>query len=326
MNAADFERVLADQGLILADATPLPFGAGGRPWFVSLVLGAAAWLASLFAFLFVLFFFDLDSGVAAALLGLVLLGAGFALYRADRDSAFLGQLALALSLAGQLALIYAVGDTTHSETTTAAFTAAMSAALVFVMPNAFAKTLSTLFACLAWAVTVRFGLWGEDWFDGSRRAVALGPALIGWSVIWVPAAVLAYALIRRETRWMAGEMRAVARPVLTGLLTALALGTWSSEPFATLTFWAPAGEVPENWLAVWPLLGVAAALFAAVCAQQLRHRPLIGVAIAGALMHVVQFYYLLGVMLVVKSYFMLAVGAVLLLAARWLRLRPAAGS
>ena len=71
-----------------------------------------------------------------------------------------------------------------------------------------------------------------------------------------------------------------------------------------------------NWLVVWPLLAVAAALFAGLCAFRLRHRALIGVAIAGALLHLIQFYYLLGVSLVVKSYIMLALGTALLLAAR----------
>jgi uncharacterized membrane protein len=47
---------------------------------------------------------------------------------------------------------------------------------------------------------------------------------------------------------------------------------------------------------------------------------MIGLAVAGALLHLVQFYYLLGVSLAVKSYIMLGVGLVLLLSARSLRL------
>jgi hypothetical protein len=323
VRVADFERSLVERGLIAPDAPPLPFGAAGRPWFVSLVMGAAGWLASLFAFLFIVLFFDMNSEAAAAMLGLVMVGVGLGLYRIDSDNAFFEQLALSLTLAGQLALIYAVADTTHSETLTAAFTAAMSVVMVLLLPNAFARTLSTLFACLAWAVTVRFAQWGENWFDGTRQAVGLAPALLGWLVIWLPVGVTTEALIRGETRWMASGLRAIARPALTGLLVALSLGTWGSEPFATLTFWAPSGGVPRNWLALWPFLGIGAALFAAVCAYRLRHTAMLGVAIAGALTHVVQFYYLLGVTLVMKSWIMIAMGVVLLLGARRLRLhRP----
>jgi hypothetical protein len=327
VRAAELERALASRGLIDADAPPLPFGAAGRPWYVSLVLGGAGWLASLFGFLFVLLLFEPQTPVGSAIAGIVMLGAGFGLYAADRDSAFFEQLALALWLAGQLGLMYAVAEATDSGTATAVFTGALSATLVVTLPNRFARTLSAFFACIAWALTVRLALWGENWFDDPQQAVGLAPALIGWLVIWVPLAVGTHVLITRETQWMATPARRLARPALTGLLLSLAVGTWTSEPFAALTFWMSPGEVPVNWLVLWPLLGVAAALFAGLGAFRLRHRAMLGAAIAGALLHLVQFYYLLGVSLVMKSYIMLAVGVLLLMAARVLRLRvPSAGS
>lgn len=321
MRATELADAMARRGLMAADAEPLPFGAAGRPWYVSAVLGIAGWLASLFGFLFVLLLFEPDTAADFLVAGVILLGAGFGLYVADRDSAFFDQLALALSLAGQLALIWAVGDGTESAAATAAFAAVLSAALVLKLPNHFAKMLSAFFACLAWALAVRFAWWGEDSISGPGLAVAFAPALIGWIVIWIPVAAGVHALITREAEWMATKTRRIARPALTGLLLGLSVGTWTSEPFAALTFWAPPSEVPVNWLALWPLLGVAAALFAAVSAFRLRHRAMLGVAIAGALLHLVQFYYLLGVTLVTKSYIMLAVGVALLLAARGMRRR-----
>lgn len=316
MRATDLADAMVRRGLIAGDAEPLPFGAAGRPWYVSAVLGGAGWLASLFGFLFVALLFEPDTTGEILLAGVVMLGAGFGLYAADRDSAFFEQLALALSLAGQIALIWAVADWTESAAATAGFTAVLTAALAVALPNRFAKLLSAFFACVAWSLTIRFGWWGEDSFGGPELTVALVPALIGWMVIWIPVGLGVHVLIERETEWMATSARRIARPALTGLLLALSVGTWTSEPFAALTFWAGFGQTSTSWLALWPLLGVAAALFAAVCAYRLQHRALIGVAIAGALLHVVQFYYLLGVRLVTKSYIMLAVGAVLLLAAR----------
>lgn len=326
MRTVELERAMARHGMIEPDAPPLPFDSGGRPWYVSLVLGGAGWLASLFVFLFVLLFFEPDTPAGSALAGTVMLGAGFGLYVADRANAFFEQLALALSLAGQLALMYSVGSATESAVAVAAFTAVLSAALVLWLPNHFAKMLSTFFACVAWALVVRLGWWGENSFEQGRLAVPLAPALIGWVLIWVPVALGVLALIAGEARWMASGARRVARPALTGLLLALSVGTWSSEPLAVLRFWAPAGEVPVNWLVLWPLLGVAAALFAGVCALRLRHRAVVGVAIAGALLHLVQFYYLLGVSLVTKSYIMLALGVGLLLTARRLRTRASSPS
>jgi len=317
----DFESVMAEHGLIDPQASPLPFGADGRPWYVSLVLGGAGWLASFFMLAFVFILFEPDSSATAAVLGAIMLGAGFGLYAADRDNAFFEQLALALSLAGQLALMYAVADATESAVAVAAFATLQSAALVFVLPNHFARLLSAFFACVSWALVVRLGWWGENLFDQGRLAVSFAPALLGWCLIWLPVGVGVHALIEREPRWMASDTRRLARPALTGLMFALAFGTWASEPFGTLPFRTPPSDVPVNWLTLWPLLGVAAALFAGLCAFRLRHRAMIGVAIAGALLHLVQFYYLLGVSLVVKSYIMLVLGGLLLLVARFVRTR-----
>ena len=107
---------------------------------------------------------------------------------------------------------------------------------------------------------------------------------------------------------MATPARRIARPALSGLLVGLSVGTWASEPFAALAFWTATAQSSSNWLVLWPFLGVAAALFAAVCAYRLRHTAILGVAIGGALLHVMQFYYMLGVPLVVKSYIMVALG------------------
>lgn len=322
MRTAELVDAMVDRGLVPADAEPMPFGAAGRPWYVSVVLGGAGWLASLFGFLFVVLLFEPDTTADFAVAGVVMLGAGYGLYVVDRDSAFFEQLALALSLAGQIALIGAVAQATESAAATAAFAALLSVTLVFAIPNHFAKLLATFFACVAWALAVRFGWWGEDSLVGPDEAVALVPALVGWLLIWLPVAAGVHMLIEREAEWMATGARRVARPALTGLLLGLAAGTWTSEPFAALPFVTP-GAAAVNWLAIWPLLGVAAALFAAVCAFRVRHRAMLGVAIAGALLHLVHFYYLLGVRLVTKSYIMLAVGVVLLLVARRLRLGEA---
>jgi hypothetical protein len=307
---------MARRGLIPEDAPPLPFGTEGRPWFVSLLLGAAGWLASLFSLAFAVLLFGPDGPVGATILGGIMLGAGYGLYASDRGDAFFEQLALALTLAGQLALLYAVGEGTDSVVAVAGFAAALSGALVFALPNHFARSLAALFACVAWGLFIRLGWWGGDWIDSTGGAVPLLPALLGWFLVWSPVAVAVRTLVAREARWMATDARRVARPALTGLLLALALGTWTSEPFAALPFRPDPGEVPVNWLTLWPLLGVAAALFAAVCAFRLRHRALVGVAIAGALLHTVHFYHLLGIGLVAKSILMLVLGGVLLAVAR----------
>lgn len=316
MRPVDLADALKREGLIAPDAESLPFGSAGRPWYISLVLGAAGWLASLSGFVFVVLLYDFDTAGELAVAGLVVLGAGYGLYTADREGAFFGQLALALSLAGQLLLIGAVAAGTESAVATTGFAALLCSGLVFVLPDHFARLLSAFFACIAWAMAVRVFWWGEDALWDLRMEVAFTPALLAWLVIWIPVAWTVHRIIQREVTWMTTRARSIARPALTGLLVALSVGTWTSEPLAAFSFWTPPTDAASNWLSIWPLLGTVAALFAAVSAYRLRHRAMIGVAIAGALLHVVHFYYLLGVTLVTKSYIMLAFGAVLLLAAR----------
>ena len=106
------------------------------------------------------------------------------------------------------------------------------------------------------------------------------------------------------------------RRLVAPVLVSLALVTWVSEP--AVVPWDNASQMRTNWIALWPLLGVAGALFATFCAFRLRNRAMIGVSIAGALLYVAQFYYLLGTTLLIKSGIMLSIGAAALLAAHWL--------
>ena len=98
------------------------------------------------------------------------------------------------------------------------------------------------------------------------------------------------------------------------------IAAWLTEPFASLAF----AGVPHGskWFALWPLLGALMALFAALCAFRIRSRALMGLAIAGALLHIAHFYYLLGTTLLIKSCLMILVGAALLMASMRLQRKP----
>jgi hypothetical protein len=298
--------------VIPANAPPLPPDAEERPWFVSALLGTAGWLAGIFVLAFIGVGFRLSGSVSFGLFGVFLLGAAFVLYRVTRNNAFLDQLALAGSIAGQISLTVSfVQATKHTAAIPAACVAVMQCLLVLVMPNRLARALAAFFACVAWALTLRFAWWGdqESW-DVTRHAVPLVPALIGWAAIWIPVAALCAIVIRNEASWMARPAAArITRPALTGLILALTFGTFASEPLETFAWFRSSGTMPENWLVLWPLLNAAMALWAGFCAFQLRSKALLGVAIAAALLHVGQFYFLLGTTLVVKSLIMLLTGA-----------------
>jgi hypothetical protein len=319
VTAETLAAALAEHGALDPQSAPLPQRASERPWFISTLLGIAGWLAGVFVIVLIAALFDPEEprnwGVVAA----VLLPAAFGLYAVDRDNAFFDQLALALSIAGQIGATIALVDGS-SAALTAGILAIMQCLLLAIMPNALARSIAAFFACVAWALAIRFAWWGENNWKGLRTTVSMGPAVIGWFVIWAPAAALVFAAIAGEAKWLASKARRIVRPALSGMLLALTIGTFASVPLEGLESpWRPDGAPQTNWLVLWPLLNVAAALIAALGAFRLRNMGLLGVAIAAALLHVVHFYYLLGTSLLVKSAIMLVVGAALLGAGALLR-------
>lgn len=325
---------LRAQGIIAADATVAPAETIDRPWFVALLQGMAGWLAGLFLLIFLGLAFRPDSGGALFAIGAVLLGGAWFLYHADRNAVFLDQLALAISIAGQFAVAASVIKDHLSGFTIATTALAVQLFVLAVMPNKIARTLAALFATVAWVFTVRFLLQagsGDEMFFGEGRAArpmtfgALTP-LLGWMLTWLPLLALAGWLIVREPRWMATRWRRFARPVLTGVLSGLALGGIAAEPFTVIVLGTESSGLRFSWYALFPLLSIGLALASAYGAFRLRSAGLLGFAVLAALLHLSRFYYLYGTTLMWKSVIMLTIGALLLVAGIALRRRmPDAG-
>lgn len=312
----------ADAPLAARDEAPMH----DRPWYIGLLLGVSGWLAGLFLLGFVALLFRPDKPPEAALAGAVLSAAAWGLYKADRDGAFVTQLALALSIAGQCLLLFAMNEHANGFGPIAASALLLQIVLALVMPNRLHRTLSTFFATVAWALTVRFALFGEPefWRGGGQVAASFGQSLGGWLVAWLPVGAGIALLLRNEPDWMARGWQPVARPVLTGLVVGLAFATVASQPFESLR-WFGAGPSQQNWLALWPLLSALAALGGIAAAFALRSRVLMGACAVAALLHVSHFYYELGTTLLLKSLLMLTMGGAFLLAARWFSRREAQG-
>ena len=322
MSALDPQELLGalqSRGLVSADATlttTAPVMSTPRPWYISLLLGVSGWLAGAFMLGFVALLFRPDSAGAAAISGLVLLAAAWGLFKADREGAFTSQLALALSIAGQCLMLFALNEHRHSIAAIAGSAVVLQAVMVLLMPNPLHRTMSTLFAMIAWAVMLRFGLFNEpDWNDSRTDAPSLAPALLGWVMAWGPMLAALWWLVRTEAQWVARGWAPVVRPVLVGLIVGLAFATLASQPFEEFRWWSHTAARPD-WLALWPLLSAGAALGAVATAFALRSRALMGACIVAVLLHISHFYYALGTSLLLKSVLMLAMGVALLLASR----------
>jgi len=305
------EAALRARGLLPDPGRSMPEPAPGRPWFVSALLGLSGWLAGLFVLGVLGITFRPSTTGAFAVVGLLFLAGAFVFYRLPA-TAFVEQVALAFSMAGHLALAVAVGMALESAGGTAAAVAVFQAIWILLAPNRLARVLATFFGCVAAGLAVQFALAGDFASWPRQRAVAFGPAVAGWLAAWGPVALLARTLVVTETHWMAGGSHRLSRPVLTGLLLALALGSAASHPLDGLIFWSSDVESPSNWLVLWPLLSMGAALLALWLAHRLRDHALMGVAIAGALLDVFHLYMLVGVTLLAKSAILAGLGALLL--------------
>lgn len=294
-----------------------------RPLAISLLLGVSGWVAGLFLLVFVALLIRPEDPAPAAALGIVLLGAAWVLFLVDRDgdAVFLGQLGLALAIAGQCLVLWAVAGLKVDATSVTASALVLEVALAWLMPNRLSRVLSILFATVAWALTMRFAIIGEpeDWSHGHARGpVSLMIVLAGWLATWLPVMGALWWAVRNEPSWRARGWTGLTAPLLTGLVAGLAFATLLSEPFEN-DHWFGSGEAATPGLALWPLLSALGALGALVAAFALRRRALAATCAVAALLHVGHFYWALGTSLLVKSLVMLVMGAGLLAAARLLR-------
>jgi hypothetical protein len=279
-----------------------------RPWYITALLAVSAWFAAGFILIFCALLFRSPSAVTLGVLGATAMAAAWALFKLDRQGVFLSQLALAVSMAGQALLIYALNFQHSSVRGIFATAAVVQLALIALMPSRAHRLLSTLFAMLAWPLAL--GLKPQ----ASQVIVAL--------LMWLPPAALVWTLVRKEAVWMARGWQPIVRPVFTGLVIGLACATTLSVHSFSMG-WSAAAAAP-SWFALWPLLCALIAVYALTCAFAMRSKALMGLCIASAFIHLSHFYYQLSVSLLFKSALMLGAGAILLLAAKLLHRQESA--
>jgi hypothetical protein len=324
---AELTQSLRAQGLIAADAAVPPEAEPDTPWFLALMQGIAGWLAGVFLLAFIAIVFKPDDRASILLVGALLLVAAWLIYRAGRVAVFLEQFALALSIAGQLAITWGIVDEDFDGLVLAFSLLVLQVLIWLVMPNRTARTLAALFATIAWVYTIRFLLRSGDSIEdflgfGRNRDVPIAAAWtlpVGWLLTWLPMVAAVSWLIAREPRWIARGFADHARPALTGLVLGLALAGVAAEPFIFLTFGDESMGMKLSWWALFPLLSIALAGFAAYGAFRLRSIGLLGFAVLAAMLHLSRFYYFYGTTLLWKSLIMLLAGTGMLMLGVWMK-------
>ena len=288
-----------------------------RPWFVSLLLGAAGWVAGILVLIFVALTFARGSSAGGSVLavGIVLLAMAYGLFWAAGRAgfaAFASQAALSVSVAGQFAKLFGVAElidrnfSIKEVPTLAGIALVMQVVLAALMPNRLHRSMSTLFACIAWAVMLHYSL---------PQAMAH----MTWIVTWLPLAGALFVIARNEPAWIARGHAAIVRPVAAGLVVALALGTLASEPWA----WVIGPHGTSGSFAAWPVLSALAALAALAAAFALGSMGLAAVCIAAAIGHIFHLYYSLEATLLVKAATLAVIGTACLALAWSTRARAA---
>jgi uncharacterized membrane protein len=242
------------------------------PWYVRVMLGVAGWIGALFLLLFVggAFALVFDNAGAAFVLGAVCCAAAFGLFKAFDGNDFAEQFGLAVSLAGQVLIIFGLGDSMELGDAPFYFaTAAVLAVLALVIPNFLHRTLTT---------------------SGAALAIALGINQLALPGFSAPLLCLGIAFIWLEPkRWAAGGQ--IWRAVGYGLVLALLL--IETVRLFGIQDWLGSGNRQLGWIDFYgPWIGrgltavilVGAAVILALREGSALGRPLIASIIAGTVL------------------------------------------
>ena len=321
----------------LADGPMPPMPPAASPWYVSAMVGIAAWVASFFllAFLFAALGGMLRDAKGALVVGTIVCAVCAVAMRTLRDRTFAQQFAVAASLAGQALVAYGILDGHWRAPASWLTLAAVEAGLVAAAPAYVHRVLSTLAATLA----VRFALAHAGasvafpalvadafvlaWWTAHRgprndalwspvsAGLALGallvvPVSLSDLLVWqVRAAPVATTVLSWVTTL---AVMAALLVVVAGIVRDNGVGRQTRTGVVAL---AAAAAVA---LAAHDVAGLVAALIVLLVAFAEARRALMGLAIAGLVGALVHHYSALDATLLAKSAALLVTGALLLAA------------
>ncbi|ATB42462.1 hypothetical protein CYFUS_007940 [Cystobacter fuscus] len=307
------------------------------PWFVNVLSGLGAWVASLFLVIFLALFL-LDGNKTGAIVVGLLITAGAVVLRRASAHVFVTQLALSAGLAGQGFFLMGVDRLSRSEAVLALAALVLQLVLLVVYPDTLQRFLSTLFAGLSLLYLLR----------------TLAPAVVA-DVALVGLTALAHVLLLQQGRFQSrARIAPLVTPTAFGLITTLfwvlLMRTWFQDfyrylfdreggvPAGVLTLGLAAVTLYSAWrvmeetqagpggaagvtafaaLALTALLtlntpGVIAALGVLMLGFHRRNTVLLGLAVLFILVFGVSYYYDLKMTLLAKSLALLGSGLLML--------------
>jgi uncharacterized membrane protein len=170
------------------------------PWFVRTLTAFSAWIAAIMLLVFIFGVKIVSSAGGSILLGVVIIAAAVFIHRKQEKKLFLEQLALALSLAGQVLVIGGLGEEMrHGGGALAAIV--VSVCLIFLYPDRTHRFLSTLVA-----------------IGGAVSLIYEMHIAYGHQVLCAGIAAAAVHLWFHEAQLLSGEKENLMRPVAYGII------------------------------------------------------------------------------------------------------------
>jgi len=314
------------------------------PWYVKALLAFSGWLAALFllGFIGVGLAFIMRDHIASFVIGMMMIGSAFAMLRMPK-SAFFEHLALAISLAGQALIAFAIFDIFKQDDEVAwLLIAILQAPLVAIMPNFLHRVFSSLFAALAFSMAlssvgapyvfsgvvifVASWLWLNEFQypKDMERIKAIGYGLVLALIQLKGTALFGFSGISQRAVNKQSEL--FIQPWMGELLASLALlyvvwqllqryGHTVSESFSMTVLFGTLVICAASMEAT----GISAGLVIILLGFSCGNRVLMGLGIASLLFYISSYYYLLDVTLLHKAGTLLCVGLALL-SMRWFML------
>lgn len=225
------------------------------PWYLRLIIGIGAWIASLFflGFAGTLIGWREEDRAAFGIIGVVLLVVAVAVGR-RKWGVFAGQCALAVSLAAQAMIYYGfVNEHFHPLATVVVFSIALAAVLYIAYPN-FLSRLMTCFAALQITLLWAYGGDGDYLFGPTRVQSDLSQLVFCY-----------WALHLAAICWCFMRTRSASLVAPLGYAFIVSLGVWQMEILRN--FWIHSTEITYSlpwveWMFLHLRLGLTAlALF-----------------------------------------------------------------
>lgn len=326
------------QAGLAAGAAPQS-GKAGSPWYVKVLLAFSGWLAALFllGFLGMGFAVLFRNAGAAFVVGGIMIGAAFAVLRLPKNE-FVEHLGLAVSLAGQALIVFAVFEISNRDEKMAVLLVAMLQALLTVVMPSYVHRVFSAFAG-ALLLNLALALWGWPYVIGGiimlmaawcwlnefayprqmDKIRAVGYGLVLALILLKGTTLFGHETLGWRNAGIHPEFRPWMGEAIAGAVTLYVVWRlfqrYGRNGFDVISLLALSGAFLLSALSL-KVPGITVGMVILVLGFAGGNRVLLGLGILSLLFFISSYYYLLDATLLAKSLNLLAVGLVLL-SLRW---------